>query len=281
LIPDFVAVGHVTLDRTAGGVRPGGSAYYAAVTAHRLGLRVGVLTSFGPDFPPGALPAGIEVVNIPSDRTTIYELQATPKGRQLILHTRASDLEAGRLPAEWHQAPLALLGPIVSEVDPAIAAAFPEGSVGMVPQGWMRRRGPAGAITSQPWEGAELVLPQAQVVVVSEEDIEPFEKAAFDWFERVPVGAVTQGRRGAILFVNGERYHVEPDPAREVDPTGAGDVFAAVLLVEYHREGNPWESAEAAACAAAASVEAEGAAGILDRGALEARLAAYRRRRGG
>ena len=281
MIPDFVAVGHVTLDRTAGGVRPGGSAYYAAIAAHRLGCRVGVLTAFGPDFPADALPAGIEVFGVPSDRTTIYELQATPKGRQLILHSRASDLEAGRLPAEWRQAPLSLVCPIVSEVDPAIAAAFPEGSVGVAPQGWMRRRGRGGAITAQPWEDADLVLPRAQVVVVSDEDIEPFEKAALEWFQQVPVGAVTQGRRGAVLYVNGERFHVEPDPARETDSTGAGDVFAATLLIEYHREGNPWEAAEAAACAAAASVEAEGAAGIPDRAALEARLRAYRRRRGG
>jgi sugar/nucleoside kinase (ribokinase family) len=281
LIPDFVAVGHVTLDRTAGAVRPGGSAYYAALTAHRLGCRVGVLTSFGPDFPRDALPADIEVVGVPSDRTTIYELQATPKGRQLILHSRASDLEVGSLPGEWHQAPLSLLCPIVSEVDPAIAAVFREGSVGVAPQGWLRRRGRGGAITSQTWEDADVVLPQAQVVVVSDEDIAPFEKAALEWFEQVPLGAVTQGRRGAILYVNGERFHVDPDPARETDSTGAGDVFAATLLIEYHREGNPWEAAEAAACAAAASVEAEGAAGIPARSALDARVASYRRRHGG
>jgi hypothetical protein len=35
---DFVAVGHVTLDQTARGTRPGGAAYYTAMTAHRLGL---------------------------------------------------------------------------------------------------------------------------------------------------------------------------------------------------------------------------------------------------
>ena len=151
MIPDFVAVGHVTLDRTAGGVRPGGSAYYAAVAAHRLGCRVGVLTSFGPDFPRDALPAGLEVIGVPSDRTTIFEVQARPTGRRLILHSRASDLEAGRLPPEWQQAPLTLLCPIASEVDPAVAAAFPEGSVGVAPQGWMRRREPGGAITPRPW----------------------------------------------------------------------------------------------------------------------------------
>ena len=40
--PDFVAVGHVTLDHFGDDVRPGGAALFAAVTAHRLGLTAGV-----------------------------------------------------------------------------------------------------------------------------------------------------------------------------------------------------------------------------------------------
>jgi sugar/nucleoside kinase (ribokinase family) len=276
--PDFVAVGHVTLDRAAGGVRPGGAAYYAAITAHRLGLRVGVLTSFGPDFPADALPSDVEIVNVPSERTTVYELKPLPNGRQLTLRARAADLEASRLPDEWREAPLALLCPIVNEVDPAFAAAFPESSVGADAQGWLRRRGPSGAVSPQEWEDAGLVLPHLQLLVVSDEDVAGLEKSALEWFQQVPLGALTQGRRGARLFVNGELYHVEADPAREVDSIGAGDVFAATLLIEYNRSDDPWEAAATAACAAAAKVEAAGAATIPDRAALQARLAAYWRR---
>ena len=60
---DFVAIGHVTLDQTPRGTRPGGAAYYTAMTAHRLGLRVGLLTSYGPDFPRDAIPDDIEVLS--------------------------------------------------------------------------------------------------------------------------------------------------------------------------------------------------------------------------
>jgi len=62
-----------------------------------------------------------------------------------------------------------------------------------------------------------------------------------EWFQRMPVGVLTADREGALLFVNGERYEVHPRPAREVDPTGAGDVFAATFLVQYQREGDPWQ----------------------------------------
>ncbi len=278
---DLVGIGHLTLDQTSAGTRPGGAAYYAAMTARRLGLRVAILTSFGPDFPAGAIPSDVDVVNVPSDRTTVFVLEESPRGRRLRLLTRAADIEEGHLPADWRGAPLAMLCPVINEVDPALSGSFAEASLGVMPQGWMRQRGAGGAITPEPWDNADIVLPHTQLLVVSVEDIEPVQKTALEWFQHVPLGAVTRGSEGAILFVNGDRYHVEPDRAAEVDATGAGDVFAAALLTEYYRDGNPWEAAAAAACAAAASVEAVGAAGIPDRATLVARLAAYHRRLSG
>jgi 1D-myo-inositol 3-kinase len=275
---DIVVVGHVTLDRTRSGTRPGGAAYYAALTAHRLGLRVGLLTSFGPDFPAAALPSDLDIVNVPSAHTTIFALEESARGRQLTLLSRASDIPLEHLPVDWRDAPLGMLCPVINEVDPALAGAFGDASIGVVPQGWMRQGGSGGVIEPQPWDDADLVLPHAQLLVVSSEDIEPFQKTALEWFQQLPLAAVTRGRLGAILFVNGERYHVDPDQAAEVDATGAGDVFATALLIEYQTEANPWEAAAAAACAAAAAVEASGAAGIPDRPTLRARLAAYHRR---
>jgi sugar/nucleoside kinase (ribokinase family) len=283
---DFVAIGHVTLDQTPRGIRPGGAAYYAAITAHRQGLRVGLLTSFGPDFPADALPSDVVVVTVPSERTTTFRIAHGRTGRgararELALLARAADLETRSLPETWREASLGAMCPVAAEVDPALAAAFPETSLVAMPQGWMRRRGAGGVVSPQPWEDADLVLPHVQAVVVSLEDIEPFQKEALEWFQRVPLGAVTHGAEGAVLFVNGERYGVEADRVVAVDETGAGDVFATALLIAYNRDGNAWDAAAAAACCAAASVEADGVAGIPDRAGLEARLAAYRRRQGG
>ena len=283
---DVVVIGHVTLDQTPRGLRPGGAAYYAAITAHRQGLRVGVLTSFGPDFPREALPRDVEVVAVPSTRTTTFRigpgrLTEGRRARELAILGRATDLEAEALPDEWRDVALGVLCPVTGEVDPALAAAFPDTSMAVLPQGWMRKRGVDGVVSPQPWEDADLVLPHAQAVVVSLEDIEPFQKEALEWFQRVPVGAVTRGPRGATLFVNGDPYGVEPDVAVEQDETGAGDVFATAFLVAYNRDGNAWDAAAVAACCAAASVEGEGVAAIPDRAALEPRLAAYRRRQGG
>src|SRR5262249_38744657 len=154
-----------------------------ALTARRLGLRAGIVTSFGPDYPADAIPDDIEVVNIPSERTTVFAFQAGAWRRRLTLVSRATDIEAEHLPADWARAPLVMLCPVINEGAPAFAGGFTDASVGVLPQGWMRGRGAGGAVTAEPWEDAPLVLPHAQLVVVSAEDIEPVQKQALEWFQ--------------------------------------------------------------------------------------------------
>src|SRR5262245_57778833 len=102
---DLVAIGHVTVDEIAGATRAGGAAYYAAVTAWRLGLRVGILTAHGPDFPIDALPPGIALVSLPSDRSTVYRVEGGTE-RRLTLLSRAPDIQEHHLPDEWRRAPM-------------------------------------------------------------------------------------------------------------------------------------------------------------------------------
>ena len=275
---DLVAIGHVTFDETPSGVRPGGSAYYVALAARRLGLEVGLLTSVAPDFPSGVIPAGITVATVSSPRTTRYRVGEAGGSRTLTLLSRAEDIEIQHLPEGWKSAPLAVLCPVVGEVDPALVSVFDDASLAVLPQGWMRTRGKDGVMGPQPWEDADDVLPLTQLLVLSEEDVPGSEETAVKWFDQVPLGAITRARRGATLYVNGEPYHVAPDRAAETDPTGAGDVFATTLLIEYQRVGDAWEAAAAAACAGAATVEGTGVTALLDRAGLAARLAAYQRR---
>ena len=51
-------------------------------------------------------------------------------------------------------------------------------------------------------------------------------------------------------------------PINEVDPTGAGDVFAAAFLTHLHKHGNPEQAIDFANCTASFSVEQAGIAGI-------------------
>ena len=275
-VPDFVAVGHVSVDERPTGRRPGGAALYASMTAHRLGLSVGLLTSFASDFHREIIPPGIEVVNVPAPKTTAFRHEIRRQGRHLVLLDRASELTVGDLPPGWKGAKLALLCPVANEVDTALASAFTGGAVGAAIQGWMRKVGPGGAITPVVWSDAAAVIPHLQAIFLSREDMGTFEDRILEWVQWVPIGVVTLRAAGALLFVNGERYAIRADQAQEKDATGAGDVFAATFMIDYQREGNPWDAAAYAACAAACSVEADGIEGIPDRATLEARLARYR-----
>jgi len=274
--PDFVAVGHVTLDRIGEATRPGGSALYAAVTAHRLGLSVGILTSHGDDFPLDVIPSKIEVVTVPAE-TTRFEHRHEPGGRVSHVRAVAAPLTVDDVPDDWRTASLTLLAPVVNEVDPMIATLFTDGAVGAAAQGWLRQVKPDGLVVPRPWRSSEQLLQSVQALFLSREDIRGQEARVVEWFQRMPVGVLTADRDGALLFVNGERYEVHPRPAREVDPTGAGDVFAATFLIQYQREGDPWQAAAAAACAGALAVEGEGWSAVADRARLDAALAEYQR----
>jgi 1D-myo-inositol 3-kinase len=276
--PDFVAVGHVTLDHFGDVVRPGGAALYAAITAHRLGLSTAILTSHGADFPLDELPSQIEVVGLPAPATTTFEHREAKAGRVLRARGAASPLATGDLPEDWRPAPLVLLAPVLQEVDPMLAAAFPDAAVGAELQGWLRSADAEGAIGPAPWVSADAVLPRLQAIFVSRHDLSGQEAEVSEWVQRVPLAVVTAGAAGAILYVNGDRYEVRPRRTREVDPTGAGDVFAATFLIHYDRHGDAWEAAEAATCAASLSVEGEGWSTVPDAATLAAALEAYRAR---
>jgi len=274
--PDFIAIGHVTLDRFGDTVRPGGAALYAAVTADRLGLSTAILTSHGDDFPLDLVPPRIEVVSVPAGETTTFEHSEHEGERVLRVRAAAAALTADDLPEDWRDAPLVMLAPVLAEVDPLLSMAFSDAAVSAQAQGWLRVVEPDGVVGALAWE-PDYLLARLHTLFLSQRDVVGQEAAMLEWLQRVPVGVVTAGRHGALLYVNGERYEVRPRLAREVDATGAGDVFAAAFLVRYQQDGNPWTAAEAAACAAALSIEGEGWSAVPDAAALERALAEYRR----
>ena len=275
--PDFVAIGHVTLDRFGESTRPGGSALYAAVTAHRLGLSVGLLTSHGDDFPLEVIPPKIEVISVPAADTTRFEHRHEPAGRVSHVRGIAAPLTMAAVPEDWQEASLTLLAPVIDEVDPMIATLFTDGAVGAAAQGWVRHVKSDGLVVPRSWRSPERLLQSVQALFLSREDIRGQEAQVVEWFQRMPVGVLTADREGALLFVNAERYEIHPRPALEVDPTGAGDVFAATFLIQYQRDGDPWQAAAVAACAGSLAVEGEGWSAVPDRATLDAAFAQYQR----
>ena len=276
--PEFLAVGHVTLDRFGDEIRLGGGALYSAITAYRLGWSTAILTSHAADFPLDVLPTAIEIVTLEAPATTVFEYPEVDGPRVMRVTATASPLAVDDLPEDWREAPLVLLAPVIQEVDPALAFGFGDGTVAAAAQGWLRTLDAEGGVEPVVWESPNDVLNRLQALFVSAEDVLGQEDQLTEWVQRVPLAVVTAGAAGALLYVNGDRFEVKPRPAVEVDATGAGDVFAAAFMLHYHRDGDPWAAAEAATCAASLSVEGEGWTAVPDTARLNAALKEYRAR---
>jgi sugar/nucleoside kinase (ribokinase family) len=78
---------------------------------------------------------------------------------------------------------------------------------------------------------------------------------------------------GARIHFDGAWHNMEAFPENEVDPTGAGDVFAAAFLARLHETNDVAEATRFAAAAASLSTAAAGTVAIPTREQIEERLA--------
>ncbi len=274
--PDFLAIGHITRDLLPDGSwRLGGAVAYAALTAARLGLRPAIVTSAPPDVLAAldAVLPDIPLSVVPSGKATTFENIYIPQGRQQFLHGRAAPLTLSAVPEAWRDAPIVLLGPVAQEIDASVVGGLPNSLVAATPQGWLRQWDADGAVTPSPLANANVLLPHVRALILSREDIGASADTVFgQWARTVPLIAVTCGRDGAYVWERGVRSGLFAGyPANEVDPTGAGDVFAAAFLCELRQTGDAARAIDFANQVAACSVEAVGGEGIPTREMVAAR----------
>lgn len=257
--PRALVVGNVTLDRTPAGEVPGGSAYYAARALAALGAHVRVLTAAGPDFPAGAL-AGVEALVLPSPATTLFEnLYADDGRRAQRVHAVAGPLDPGALPRDWHEPELLLLAPVLGELDPAaFTAAVRARATALCVQGLVRARLADGAVAARRLEAAHGALGGVSLAVVGEDEVAGQPGLVTALAALVPLVVFTRGARGCELVSAAGTRHVGVYPTQEVDPTGAGDVFAAAMLLALAQGEDPVSAARLGAAAASIVVEGRG-----------------------
>ena len=242
-------------------------------------MRTAVLTSSAPELPIAELLPDIDLMVVPSRRTTQMRNVYSEGPRRQFVPQRASPLTADHLPQEWRQTPIVLLGPVMGELEEAFAPVFRLSLVGIGAQGWLRRPGRDGRVRPiMPADfHAHQMLKHARALFLSDEDIPPGEAAPAltYWSDNVQIIAFTRGYNGADICVRGNWRHIDAFPAKVVDPTGAGDVFAAAFLIRLWESGDVWKATRFASCAASFSVEGEGISAIPTREQVEGRLKEY------
>ncbi len=287
---NFLTVGNLTRDTVPEGFRLGGTVSFAAVTASRLGWRPGVLTRAGLDgLEPrdpgpdrlvrttglaGTSLAGIPVCVEPSPVTTTFTNIYGPEGRTQYITAVAPPVTPDGLPVEWADAPVVLLGSIARELPPHWAAVFPKALMGIAPQGLMRRWDERGLVSHGRWEDGGVFLRRCDAVFLSREDVGGDDAYITELTHQARLLVVTDGYHGATVYQNGEATAIPPRRAHEVDPTGAGDVFATAFLIRYAETRAPFLAARFANIVASMSVEAAGMDAIPTRAVVEQWVAA-------
>jgi sugar/nucleoside kinase (ribokinase family) len=273
---DYTTVGHVSVDVMADGSRrPGGTAFYSALQAARLGQRTLIVTQGVPR----------EIEDLLEPYRSELDLAISPARETTTLLTRGSGAQrtqhvlawAGRL-AEDLELDTAILhlAPIARELPTGWRgrADF----VGLTPQGLLRDWAPHGgriSLTTPAGAAEELAL-SCQALVLSEHERESSAGLIAAATSSGAVVALTAGGAPAtILLADGETLAVEvPELEEPHEDLGAGDVFAAAFFIALAERSPPKGAAAFANAAAAVRMGARGPDAIGVRAAIEARLRA-------
>lgn len=259
---DYLALGNPTLDVQAGGSFVlGGSVVYSALQAARLGLSAEIVgranqAQMEPYWQPYAGEVRLHLQ--PAESTTMFRNMSVGDSREQWLEGWAGPIEdLGHLPDSdiLHIAPIAQ--EIVLE---KLAAECRSRFVLLTPQGLVRRWDRIGArIELVPRSFPDAVSSELDVVVVSETEA-PY---VSELLAAVPrhggLAVVTRGRRGCEVLTREGSTEYTADPVSTlVDPTGAGDCFAATLTTEVFRGRPVPEAVRLATAAASLCVSGQG-----------------------
>lgn len=251
--PDYLVIGHVTADLVDSSVFLGGTATFSALTSHALGMRPGIITSCAQDLDLSAL-EHFWLHNNPSLHSTTFENHSDGVERLQYLYHTAQPLDIKNLPSFVTPPKIVHLGPVANEVDPAIIEKF-EGSLKcLTPQGWFRTVDKSHRVCLQAWEEAEIILPKADIAVISEEDVQYDEEVISKCASLIQILVVTENFKGARVYWHNDARFIKAPEVKYVDDTGAGDIFATAFFYRYLTTKDPWEAGRFATLLASWSV---------------------------
>ncbi len=234
-VPELLCIGFLCHDLYDGEYILGGTASYSSIMADHLGLDTAILTSVGNDFKflSQFSDRGIATEIVPAEKTTVFENIYEEDSRTQYLHQRATPLSPHHLPEKWQEIPIIKFCLIADEVDDTLLSQFPNALVAATIQGWLRQWDDDGKVSSKEmnWD----VLTNVDIVFMSHEDIRGFEYAVPIIAEKADYLVMTKGHEPVIIYYNGIEVEFPCYPTDEVDPTGAGDIFAASFLYQFYK----------------------------------------------
>jgi sugar/nucleoside kinase (ribokinase family) len=277
-VPEYVAIGHMTIDRTPSGNVLGGSVLYAALTAARYGLRSGIFTRAnlgGLDRQMreqlDAIAAEVEIVTQSSPGITTFTNTEVAGRRSQALHDWGGEIDLTGLPPLWRSAGAIHIAPVAQEIDLRQVNRLSPQLLGCTPQGWLRHwdEQRLGQVRTSPLRLPPDFVSRIDALVVSAEEYAHARDVVVEIGQR-GLSVVTRGIQGASLIDRGREVDVPAYRVKVVDTTGAGDVFAAALFAARSARESVSASARYASAAAALTVAGTGLSAVPSREAVEA-----------
>jgi hypothetical protein len=262
--PEYLIIGHVTKDLVPGGERRGGTAAYAGLTALAWGARTALVTSCSLACDLSILD-GMLIQKVLSGRDTVFENLYQDGKREQWIRSVAESLGSVHIPQAWFAPSIVHLAPVAGEIKPGLLELFPRALRCVTLQGWMRALDSAKKVRHTVTPEAEQAARGASAAVFSLDDAGGDPAEAERLAKLCPVTAVTDGAQGCRVFWKGDVQAFRAPPEPEIDPTGAGDIFAAVFFLRFRETGDAWEAARMATVLASSSVTRPGLDGVPTR----------------
>ena len=160
------------------------------------------------------------------------------------------------MPELWRQAPVVKFCSIADELDVSLLSKFENSLVAGTIQGLLRTWDKSGRIRTKliDWK----ILESLDLVFLSKDDLAGIEMAVHDIVRHCPMVVITDGSNDVRIYFNGNLYQYPTWKVRELDPTGAGDIFATTYLIHYWKTKDIAKSAAMAHSAASFIVESVG-----------------------
>jgi sugar/nucleoside kinase (ribokinase family) len=260
-VPRLAVIGNVSRDRVDGGPpSPGGCPTFAALAFRLLGRDGQILTRFaGADralFDDYLAGLGVPVTALPAKTTSAFALD---------YHGDSRTMRVAAIGDTWRPPDLASLEPTVEwvHVAPLLRSDFPPETLAALAASGRRVSFDGQGLVRVPRTGEMAVdadfdpalLPPLTVLKLAEDEAETVAGGRFEAHHAAQLGVpeilLTLGSEGAILYLHGGEDAIPvTGPVRDVQSTGAGDVF----MVAYIAARSDGEEPEAAANLAAATV---------------------------
>ena len=274
---ELLCIGHLCHDKVKDGYILGGSSSYASVIATHLDYKVNILTSVGDDFIFHKFfeENNIEIINIESEQTTVFENTYKGESRTQYIHARSNDISPDGVSEDMKRVPLVLIGSIAREIDYNITSYFKNSVIGGIIQGSMRTWDNNGLVfpATMDWD----VLRDLDIVFISDDDISDFKNELSNIKKAVPHLVLTHGKDGATIYYDDREYFFPAFTTDEVDATGAGDTFSTAYLIKFYESHDVRSAAIYAHCAASIIIEGKGLSSVNNLSQIEERVREYHR----